>query len=265
MNNENLGELFGALALARQEFGIFTKSKTATIKSDKGSYGYSYADLSDIIEATAAALAKHGLVVIQEPEVVSDGGKQLVVISGCIAHKSGGVYQLRSLAMPVAGSTAQSIGSAVSYARRYQLSAVLNLAAADDDGQDASQDVTKPMQKGKSSAHNAPATQQQATEPPSGGNVQSDSFEDSNAPDDAEAELLDSWKTPADAHAWAVAIGACENIWEAQRSFKNLVDDHFGGKCTKSNLASVHLAYMRKQEAKLEELFNEEQAEQVGA
>lgn len=145
---ENLGELFGALALARQEFGSFTKSKTAKIKSDKGSYDYSYADLSDIIEATAGALAKHGLVVIQEPEVVSDGGRQLVIISGCIAHKSGGVYQLRALSMPVAGATAQAIGSAVSYARRYQLSAVLNLAAADDDGQ-AAQDAPQATQRGK--------------------------------------------------------------------------------------------------------------------
>lgn len=136
---ENLGELFAAMAMARQEFGAFTKSKTATIKSDKGSYGYSYADLSDIIEATAAALAKHGLVVIQEPEVVSDGGRQMVIIHGCIAHKSGGIYQFRSLPVPVVGGTAQSIGSAISYARRYQLSAVLNLAASDDDGKDASE------------------------------------------------------------------------------------------------------------------------------
>ena len=135
--NENLGELFAAMAAARMEFGAFTKSKTATIKSDKGSYGYNYADLSDIIEATAGALAKHGLVIIQEPEVTSDGGKQTVVISGCIAHKSGGVYPLRPLPLPVVGNTAQAVGSAISYARRYQLTAILNLAATDDDAQAA--------------------------------------------------------------------------------------------------------------------------------
>lgn len=140
MDGENLGELFAAMALARQEFGAFTKSKTATIKSDKGSYGYSYADLSDIIEATAPALAKHGLVIIQEPEVINDGARQTVVISGCIAHKSGAVYMFRPLPLPVVGNTAQAIGSAISYARRYQLSALFNLAASDDDGQ-AAQDT----------------------------------------------------------------------------------------------------------------------------
>lgn len=136
---QNLSELFAALAMARQEFGALTKSKSANITSDRGrSYSYSYADLNDLIEATAAALAKHGLVIIQEPEVVVENGRQIVIINGCIAHKSGSVYHLRPLPLPVAGNTAQAVGSAISYARRYQMSAVLNLAAADDDGSEAS-------------------------------------------------------------------------------------------------------------------------------
>ena len=139
MITPNLGELFAALAEARKEFGTLTKNKSASIRSDRGaSYSYNYADLNDLIEATAAALAKHGLVIIQEPEVVFENGRQTVIINGCIAHKSGGVYRLRPLPLPVAGNTAQAVGSAISYARRYQLSAVLNLAAADDDGNAAS-------------------------------------------------------------------------------------------------------------------------------
>lgn len=138
---QNLGELFAALAQARQEFGTLTKSKSANIRSERGSsYSYTYADLNDLIEATAAALAKHGLVIIQEPEVSSSNGRQVVIINGCIAHKSGGIYRLRPLLLPVAGNTAQAVGSAISYARRYQLSAVLNMAAADDDGSAASHD-----------------------------------------------------------------------------------------------------------------------------
>lgn len=149
MDTNNLGELFAALASARQEFGTLTKGKTASIKSEKGSYGYTYADLSDVIEATAAALAKHGLVIIQEPAMEYDGNRQIVVISGCIAHKSGAIYTLRPLALPVAGGTAQAVGSAISYGRRYQLTSVLNLAAADDDGDEASAEqklTTRPQQ-----------------------------------------------------------------------------------------------------------------------
>ena len=116
--NENLGELYAALAEARQEFGRLNKSRTASIRSDKGNYSYSYADLADIIEATAAALAAHGLVIIQDPEVVVDGGRSVVVVHGCIAHKSGAIHQLRALPMPVAGGTAQAIGSGLAYVRR---------------------------------------------------------------------------------------------------------------------------------------------------
>lgn len=157
MDTVNLGELFTAMALARQEFNAFTKSKTATIKSDKGSsYGYSYADLSDIIEAIAPALAKHGLVIIQEPEVIGTDGRQVVVISGCIAHKSGAVYQFRPLPLPVVGSTAQAIGSAISYARRYQLTSLFNLAASDDDGE-AAQSGNKSAKAQDNPFENTPA------------------------------------------------------------------------------------------------------------
>lgn len=113
----------------------------------------------------------------------------------------------------------------------------------------------------KPPTQNAPEPTQQATATIEGNSTPANPFDDNYAPDDAEAELLDSWKSPADAHAWAVAISACENIFEAQNSFKNLVNEKFGGKCTKTNIASVHLAYMRKQEAKLEELFQREQTE----
>lgn len=84
---------------------------------------------------------------------------------------------------------------------------------------------------------------------------------ENNGPDDGELELMDTWKSPADAQEWAVDIGACENIHEARNSFQNLVKDQFGGKCTTGNIAAVYLAYMRKQEAKLEALFQAEQKE----
>ena len=142
MTTENLGELFAAMAAARLEFGEVVKNKTANL----GKYTYSYAELKEVIDATAAALAKNGLILIQEPEVVTDNGQTSVVVSGCIGHKSGGVYSLKPLALPVADKTAQAVGSAISYARRYQLTSVLNLAAADDDGQ-AAQDAPTPKQK----------------------------------------------------------------------------------------------------------------------
>lgn len=112
---------------------------------------------------------------------------------------------------------------------------------------------------GQPRAQNAPETTQTSQEPRSDNNATPSTYDDADAPDDLEAELLDTWKTPADAQAWAVAIGACANIYEAQNSFKNLVNAKFGGKCTTGNLKQVLFAYMQKQDAKLEELFETSQ------
>jgi len=70
-------------------------------------------------------------------------------------------------------------------------------------------------------------------------------------PTDEELDVLGTWKTPEDAKAWAVQIGACENEFEAKNSFKKIVDDH-GGRLTKENVASVYLAFLRRQYEKLE-------------
>lgn len=113
----------------------------------------------------------------------------------------------------------------------------------------------------KPATQDAPKPTQQAQERAEGNKATDTYVVDSGAIDDAELELLEAWKTPADAQAWAVAIGACANIFEAQNSFKNLVNEEFGGKCTTTNIKAVHLAYMRKQDAKLEELFQSEQAQ----
>lgn len=158
--DENLGELFGALAAARLEFADIVKSKTVQVKGDKANYSYNYADIASIIEATAPALAKHGLIFIQTPEVATEGGRTVVIVHGVLAHKSGATYTVMPLLMPVGASTPQSIGSAITFARRYQLSAALNLAAADDDGNEAGIDANTPR-----SAQNTPKTAQKAQRP----------------------------------------------------------------------------------------------------
>lgn len=260
MNGENLGELFAALAMARQEFGALTKGKSASIKSDKGSYGYTYADLSDVIEATAAALAKHGLVIIQEPEVVSENGRQMVVINGCIAHKSGGVYSLRPLPLPVTGGTAQAIGSAISYGRRYQLTAALNLAAADDDGDEASSGA---VQKSQAQAPRLPSQQKaqqtkRAVDATTGEIKDTSNPFDDNVPTDAELEILGKWATPDDAFAWAVEHKACNAVEHAKNSLKKLITDQFGGKFNTANAAAVYLALLRHWTEKIEQAAKQE-------
>lgn len=140
METDNKAELYAALAAARADFGKLSKGKTAKA----GSYSYNYADLADIIEATAAPLAKQGIVIIQDPEVIVEGGRTLVLVHGCIVHKSGATHDLRAFSMPAGDGKPQAIGSAISYARRYQMQAALNLAAEDDDGKVANDGTPEP-------------------------------------------------------------------------------------------------------------------------
>ena len=88
-----------------------------------------YADLSAIIEATRKPLTDAGLTIVQLPE-----GDELVTR---IMHKSGQWIASRT-ALKCAKNDMQGYGSALSYGRRYAISAMLHLSAEDDDGQAAS-------------------------------------------------------------------------------------------------------------------------------
>lgn len=94
-----------------------------------------YANLTAIVEAIRPALAAHGLAVIQGISTV-DGG---VSVTTRLLHESGQWIE-SSLTMPVDKATAQAVGSAITYGRRYGLSALLGVTPdEDDDGHAASQ------------------------------------------------------------------------------------------------------------------------------
>jgi hypothetical protein len=133
MSDDSIAELSAALAKAQGAFAPVTKSKTAQVRSDKGNYSYTYSTLDELIAATRPALSANGLACIQHAR--TDGQRVVVVTE--LLHTSGQrlAFPEIMIALP-AGGTPQSIGSALTYARRYSLSASLGVAAEeDDDGQ----------------------------------------------------------------------------------------------------------------------------------
>jgi len=97
-----------------------------------------YAPLDAIIDATRPILAKHGLAVIQQPLFMEGtAGVETTII-----HKSG--YSTTStLLLPLKDQSPQGVGSAITYARRYSLAAVLGIAAEDDDDGNISTGLAK--------------------------------------------------------------------------------------------------------------------------
>lgn len=97
-----------------------------------------YADLHSILEAIKEPLKECGLSVSHRCEYMNDS---LVVITDL----ENGEDTITSV-FPVHGQKPQEIGSSMTYARRYNLSCLLDLPTADDDGNSAN-DSKKITQK----------------------------------------------------------------------------------------------------------------------
>jgi hypothetical protein len=107
---------------------------------DGNGYNYKYLTLAKLIDATRPVLADVGLVVIQTMTIV-DGQSALKTT---LLHESGefieGVYPIIEVHVTKSGgqnvtNDGQAMGSGITYARRYCLAAILNIAQIDDDGQ----------------------------------------------------------------------------------------------------------------------------------
>ena len=126
----------GAFAVALAQFQAalppITKSQTAKIASAKGSFAYRYADLADIMRAIGPRLASCGLAVTFD---AADRGDVLDVI--CRIHHVQGHSSEARFPVPIDRTTrmngAQQVGSALTYGRRYALTAALGIVTADDD------------------------------------------------------------------------------------------------------------------------------------
>lgn len=125
--SESINDLATALSKAQGEItGALKDSANPFFKSK-------YADLASCWDACRVPLSKNGLSVVQGMQV-SDGSLHLITR---LLHNSG---QWISSVTPVApkDDSAQAMGSALTYARRYALTAMVGVAQVDDDGNQAS-------------------------------------------------------------------------------------------------------------------------------
>ena len=104
-----------------------------------------YADLNALIEAVEPILLEKGLVLLQP---IKEGR-----VFTIIADVESGECLESFIDLPTSG-TPQSMGSAITYYRRYTLQSLLSLQAVDDDGQAASIKTNVPIQLDPTSALN---------------------------------------------------------------------------------------------------------------
>ena len=122
-----LDQLAAALAKAQSEMeGAKKESTNPFFKS-------SYADLHAVIKSSFPYLSKNGLSVSQGNEVI----KGAVCVTTTLMHASG-QWMRSKIKLPLAKVDAQGVGAAVTYGRRYGLSAMVGIAQYDDDAQSIS-------------------------------------------------------------------------------------------------------------------------------
>ncbi len=115
-------------------FAAFIKAQAmleaAAKDSNNPAFKSKYADLTSHVEAIRPAFKANDLAFIQE--VTSDDSGVHVLTR--VIHKSGEWFDSGPLFLPATKHDAHGFGSAISYARRYGLSATVGTVADDDDG-----------------------------------------------------------------------------------------------------------------------------------
>lgn len=113
------------------------------INSVENSYFKSkYVPLSDILDLARPILSKYGFALLQVPTVFYDaiqlknGGVQeqgVVKVQTSLIHQSGEKIEFPEIVIKAKDASAQSVGSAITYARRYALASILGISGKDED------------------------------------------------------------------------------------------------------------------------------------
>jgi len=143
-NNDGPTQSPSIAALAKALSDAQGKIKGAVKDADNPFFKSRYADLASVWDACRAQLSAAELAVIQ---TTANGISGVTVIT-TLAHSSG-EWIRGSLTLRPVKDDPQGAGSAITYARRYALAAMVGVAPEDDDGEAASGRDTKTIKKQK--------------------------------------------------------------------------------------------------------------------
>ena len=137
--SETLTEFSKAFAKTQQEMKQPLKDANNPFFKSK------YVPLENVVEAITESASKNGLSFTQFPSSDEDGN---VTVGTLVMHGSGEWIEYDPIKMKPVKNDPQSIGSAITYAKRYALSAIFGITSdQDDDGNEATQ--TKKQQPKK--------------------------------------------------------------------------------------------------------------------
>lgn len=129
--SEDIKELIAAMVKFNGEITRISKD------AQNPFFKNNYATLDQIIDNVRPVLASHGLVIMQDVSTEESGS---ITVSTSLFHETGQFIESTGTTLKPEKQNPQGIGSAISYAKRYDLTTILSLnTGEDDDGQHASQ------------------------------------------------------------------------------------------------------------------------------
>lgn len=128
--SDSISELAKAFAKTQQEL------KQPLKDAENPFFKSAYVPLENVAESITEAATKNGLSFSQEPSF-DDG---MVTVTTLVMHSSGEWIEYAPLKMKPVKNDPQAFGSAITYAKRYALSAIFGITSdKDDDGNEAIQ------------------------------------------------------------------------------------------------------------------------------
>lgn len=166
-HSEQINELAAALAKAQGDFPDIPRNRTVKVRlrDNKGEYEFKYATLDAILTAVRKPLSANGLSITCYM-ANDDKGE---VCTTRLFHASGQWMECSFPLIVDGGADAQRWGSALTYAKRNGIAALLAIHAdEDDDGNHACGNESKPLNESKPKNGNGKQQQNPTAPPPNG-------------------------------------------------------------------------------------------------
>ena len=131
-----------AIEDARQEFLPLEKGGVNNFFKNKKGEPHLYSTLDNIFDACMPSLSKHKLSIVYQTRLLETNNGIENVLTTIITHLPSTQFVMSANSLGSSAKT-QDVGSAITYLRRYQVQAMLNLEADfEDDGNSASGNKT---------------------------------------------------------------------------------------------------------------------------
>ena len=137
--SQNVTAVKSAIEKARQGFKPLKKSGVNSYFKTKSGDPHLFSTLDDIFDACLDSLNENNLSITYQVRLLETPNGFENILTTNISHTESGEYILSASLLGNQSAKSQDLGSAITYMRRYQIQAMLNLEADfEDDGNNAS-------------------------------------------------------------------------------------------------------------------------------